>query len=178
LASRNGASLPQCDDTAEVQGKEDRNPLASSRTRERNLEAEAAVALLAECFPKCFVIYERKRRPLKIGINADLQAALNGALKPQELGAALRFYTQNIGYLRAMLCGAWRIDLAGNSAGVVDHGQEAAAKATIATRLVKCAAKAARAKAEAEAKQRALQPKRYGLADLREAARLRKAGAP
>jgi sRNA-binding protein len=173
VASRDGVGLPRRADAAEVQSKEDGNPLASSRTQKRNLEAsaaEAVIELLAERFPRCFAIYERRRKPLKLKIHLDILAALDGAITPIELGIALRFYTQNVGYLRAMLCGRWRHDLNGNPVGTVTCEEEKAAKAIIALRM----AKAASAKAAAELK---LQPKRDGLAQLRDAARRRKAGA-
>jgi len=123
------------------------------------------IGLLAERFPKTFFVYERRRKPLKIGIHLDILAALDGALMPRELAVALRFYTGNVGYLRSALCGAWRLDLAGNPAGMVDQEQEAAAK----RRLTGMAAKQARRKA---AKAR---PKHLSLADLKAAGRARAA---
>jgi hypothetical protein len=49
----------------------------------------AAIALLAELYPKCFSIYERRRRPLKIGIHNDVLAAVDGVITPAELHGAL-----------------------------------------------------------------------------------------
>jgi hypothetical protein len=49
----------------------------------------AVIAVLAEMFPKCFSVYEGRRRPLKIGIHRDIGAALDGAVTPAELHRAL-----------------------------------------------------------------------------------------
>jgi len=125
--------------------------------------------LLAERWPQCFAVYERRRRPLKTAIHLDVLAALDGAITPAELGIALRVYVGNAAYLRGLLCGAWRIDLDGKPAGAVTAEQEADAKS-------KLAAIAAKSAARKQAAQPA-PPKRDGLAALREAARRRKAGA-
>jgi ProQ/FINO family len=53
----------------------------------------ATIELLAETYPRCFFIFEQRRRPLKVGIHHDILAALDGAITPRELGIALRFYT-------------------------------------------------------------------------------------
>src|SRR5262245_34878002 len=41
-------------------------------------EIAAALSLLAERWPKCFSVFERRRRPLKVGIDRDIKAALDG----------------------------------------------------------------------------------------------------
>ena len=66
-------------------------------------EVNGAITLLAETYPKCFVIHEARRRPLKIGINADLVAALAGVVEPRMLGLALKIYTSNVVYLTRLL---------------------------------------------------------------------------
>jgi len=60
-----------------------------------NPAATAAIALLAETFPKCFSIYEARRRPVKLKIHLDIQAALDGAITPAELHKALGTYCSN-----------------------------------------------------------------------------------
>jgi ProP effector len=109
-------------------------PAAAPAARPRNLAVNAAIALLAETWPLCFAIYERRRQPLKVGIRSDILAALDGAATPEELGAALRSYTGNPHYLRAMFIGAPRprIDLDGNPYGEVTAEQAAAAAAKLA----------------------------------------------
>ena len=59
----------------------------------------AVIALLAETFPRCFTVYEGRRRPLKLGIHRDILAAFAEALTPAELNAALRAYCGNRVYL-------------------------------------------------------------------------------
>jgi ProP effector len=73
---------------------------------------------LAEQFPRCFSVYDQRRRPLKIGIRSDILAAAP-AFDPVALAAGLKRYTGSLGYLAGMRAGAWRVDLAGNTAGVV-----------------------------------------------------------
>jgi sRNA-binding protein len=44
----------------------------------------AALALLAERWPKCFSVYQQRRRPLKIGIRDDIMLELAGTMTPGE----------------------------------------------------------------------------------------------
>jgi ProP effector len=134
----------------------------------------AAIALLAERWPKCFAVYEGRRRPLKLGIHKDILAAVDGALTPLELGRALGAYCSNKVYLSNTRTGAWRLDLDGNPAGIVTADEEAHAKATLAGIRAK---KEARTAAATAAAQPAIpQPaKRLSLADLKAAARARRA---
>jgi len=87
----------------------------------------ATINLLCEAFPACFKQYERRRRPLKVGIHADILAALDGAITPQELGLALAIYVGNKSYRAGLVAGAVRIDLDGQPAGVVTPEQAAPA---------------------------------------------------
>ena len=80
--------------------------------------ASAAMALLAERFPRCFD--ERNRRPLKIGINADVVVPMAGTMTARDVANALRFYTGSVLYQRALTAGAGRLDLDGNLAGTGD----------------------------------------------------------
>ena len=82
-------------------------------------EIEACIGLLAEAFPKCFVVYEARRRPLKVGIHNDIMAALDGAVTAAELSRALGKYTNNKVYRTRLRVGAMRIDLNGEAAGTV-----------------------------------------------------------
>jgi sRNA-binding protein len=153
-------------------------------TRRRNLAVDAVLELLAERWPACFSVYERRRRSLKIGIRDEVLSALEGAITPQELGAALRSYT---GTPRP------RIGLDGNPCGEVTAEQAAAAVAKLAAyaakrrrRLVAAPVSALPALTIPEQAPVAIQPagvtaaaapsvqpagpKRIGLADLRRAA--------
>src|SRR5579862_9472275 len=78
------------------------------------------IKLLAERWPRAFAVRESKRRPLKVGIHADLLAALDGAMTAADLGDALGDYTKSSGYIRRITrAGAERIDLDGAPAGEV-----------------------------------------------------------
>jgi hypothetical protein len=48
--------------------------------------------LLAERWPRAFVVYQAKRAPLKRGIDQDITAAAPGTFTSDELKSALRFY--------------------------------------------------------------------------------------
>jgi len=143
-----------------------------------NSTTTAVIALLAELYPKCFSVYQGRRRPLKLKIHLDIQAAqaaLDGAITPAELHRALGTYCSNQVYLGHTREGAQRIDLDGNPAGTVTADEEAHAKATLAGMRAKKEARTAIAKAAA---QPAIpQPsKRLSLADLKAAAQARKTG--
>jgi ProP effector len=84
---------------------------------------------LAAKFPKCFAVPDARRRPLKVGIDADLLAALGGSIRRTELIRALAMYCSSDGYLERVLTGAWRVDLEGKPAGAVSADDEKHAKA-------------------------------------------------
>ena len=92
-----------------------------------NTLAVNTIVTLAEKFSATFAVYEGRRKPLKIGIFADLLIAT--AIDPAELKEALRLYCSNAGYLRACSApGAVRVDLNGGAAGqVTDELAERAA---------------------------------------------------
>ena len=129
--------------------------------------ATITTVLLAERFPKCFAIYDARRQPLKIRIRDDLIAALDGAITPQELLSALRFYTGNLGYLRNLRVGASRVDLNGEACGGVSESEAQHAKTLLLTRRAKKAAAAPAAPPSPT-------PRRDGLRDLKAAAQRRK----
>src|SRR5262249_39090219 len=84
---------------------------------------------LAARFPECFAVPDTRRRPLKVGIDTDILAALSGTIRRTELIRALAMYCSSDGYLERVLAGAWRVDLEGNPAGVVTAEDERHAKA-------------------------------------------------
>jgi sRNA-binding protein len=143
--------------------------------KRRDTTIATVIALLAELYPKGFSVYQGRRRPLKLKIHLDIQAALDGAITPLELHRALGLYCSNEAYLGHTCTGAWRLDLDGNPAGTVTADEEAHAKATLAGIRAKKAARTATARATA---QPAIpQPsKRLSLADLKAAAQARKTG--
>jgi ProP effector len=95
-------------------------------SRKRKAAVLATVTLLAERFPAAFFTFEGQRRPLKIGIAADICEAMP-EINKEHLQWALARYCMSPGYLRSLTGGAARVDLAGDAAGIVTA--EAAAKA-------------------------------------------------
>lgn len=77
---------------------------------------------MAERFPLCFTA-EGEARPLKIGIFADLVERVQGEenLSKTQLRSALRLYTSSWRYLYGVKVGAERVDLDGNSCGVLEE---------------------------------------------------------
>lgn len=140
-----------------------------SNTRHKQA-ATVTLELLAERWPRCFAIFEQRRRPLKLGIDQDIAAALADPFTPDELKSALRFYVGNIGYLLACREGAERVDLDGNVVGAVTAAEAAHAARVIARRQNKTAKPINKQPKPAP-------PRRLSLADLREAAQRRKAAS-
>ena len=60
----------------------------------RHRETVAAICLLAERFPEAFSMAARRRKPLKVGIDQDIRAALGDAT-PKRLWFALCAYTSS-----------------------------------------------------------------------------------
>jgi sRNA-binding protein len=99
----------------------------------KRIIVSAALALLAERWPKAFAVYEGRRRPLKVGIHNDIAAALGCAITPAELTYTLSCYVNNEKYLRACSrAGAARIDLVGALAGHVTPEQASHAQTKLA----------------------------------------------
>jgi ProP effector len=141
----------------------------------RDATAAAVITLLAELYPKCFSVYQGRRRPLKLKIHLDILAAVDGALTPPELHRALGTYCSNSAYLGHTRKGAWRLDLDGKPVGVVTADEEAHAKATLMG--IRAKREARTAAAQAAAQPAIPQPsKRLSLADLKAAALARKTG--
>src|SRR6516162_9944517 len=86
----------------------------------------AVIELLCDRFPQTFS--RRGPRPLKVGVYADVLTALGDAVQPRDLQSALRAYTSNARYLRAISVGAPRIGLDGKPVGTVTSEDEAVAK--------------------------------------------------
>jgi ProP effector len=83
------------------------------------------IAVLAQLWPRTFMVYERRRHPLKLNIDHDIAVAAAGAITLDELKAALCFYCGNMGYLYACKEGADRIGLDGEPAGNVTASEAA-----------------------------------------------------
>ncbi|HKD93045.1 MAG TPA: ProQ/FinO family protein [Terriglobales bacterium] len=95
-------------------------------SKERRVkQADDLITVLADLWPHAFSVFERDRKPLRLGIHHDILAAAKGAISPDELKIALRFYCANGRYLRACVEGAARIDLDGEAAGSVSADEAA-----------------------------------------------------
>jgi ProP effector len=81
---------------------------------------KATIGRLAQLYPACFHVARHQRRPLKIGVGRDL-AALDLGIGRRELGSALAWYVNGIGYLQGLRVGADRIGLDGVPAGVAPN---------------------------------------------------------
>jgi sRNA-binding protein len=94
---------------------------------------EAVLLLLAERWPLTFFMHERKRIPLKVGITADLERELGGAVTTPELHKALACYVANECYLkRCRRIGAARFNLAGKPEGAISERESHYAKLELA----------------------------------------------
>ncbi|HEV3161967.1 MAG TPA: ProQ/FINO family protein, partial [Xanthobacteraceae bacterium] len=99
--------------------------------------ARGIIEMLAEHWPQCFFVYQKRRKPLKLGVHCDVLAALDGAVTPRDLSAAFRHYCGNVWYLRACRPGVSRIDLEGNAVGTVTDEEAKNAAAVLAARAAK-----------------------------------------
>jgi ProP effector len=137
--------------------------------------ARDTIAALSELYPQCFSLYQAKRRPLKVAIHRDLLAT--GAITPKECAAALRVYCGNHLYLKACTkVGAVCIGLDGEVAGRITVEEATHAKQRLDQQRAKWKRRQealTEAKAKAEAKTR--NAGRISLADLRAAAKARRA---
>jgi sRNA-binding protein len=115
-------------------------------SRKRKAAVLATVSLLAERFPSTFFTVEGRRRPLKIGIAADICEVMP-EINKEHLQWALARYCMSPGYLRSLTTGAVRVDLAAAAAG--DVTEEAATKALATMAQVVSARRKRAAKPEA-----------------------------
>jgi ProP effector len=81
------------------------------------------IALFAARWPKCFFVYENRRRPLACGIHKDVIATFDGIATEDAIRKAIRYYVGNEKYLKAMTAGAPRIGLDGEPVGFVTEDQ-------------------------------------------------------
>ena len=70
----------------------------------RRARIAAVIELLCDRFPQTFS--RRGPQPLKVGVYGDVLAALGDAVQPRDLQSALRAYTSNARYPRALSAGA------------------------------------------------------------------------
>jgi ProP effector len=152
----------------------------------RRARIAAVIKSLCGRFPQTFD--RNGPPPLKVGVYADVLAALGDAVQPRDLQSALRAYTSNARYLRALSAGACRVGLDGKPAGTVTPEDEAVAKKRLAESVNETAPQVKVALAGQDApelpdvrpaaeNEKPAAPKRLSLADLREAGRRRREAA-
>ncbi len=96
------------------------------------LKAETRAILVAR-FPLAFMPPRTFKKPLKIGIRADIVRRCPD-LDRRQIGITLGDYCYGAKYLVGLVAGTQRVDLDGNPAGIVEPSHEAYA----AGRLAKC----------------------------------------
>jgi ProP effector len=90
-----------------------------------NLSPAACAALLAQHFPALFGA--GRALPIKLRIQADIQARVPGVFSKKSLAIFLHRYTTSTAYLKALATATHRIDLDGAAAGEVAEEHRAAA---------------------------------------------------
>jgi sRNA-binding protein len=158
-------------------------------------ETSEIITELAKLYPGAFSTDSSRVRPLAIGLKELLLQHCKRS--PRSIENAMRRYTGSTGYLNAMVEGAARVGLDGQSAGFVTMPQAEYAQRRLAKMAQRLAAKpnaaptTAAAKAPPAPKEWAVVkqtcsarnlsapqtgPRRLGLADLKRAAEARRTG--
>lgn len=96
----------------------------------RRRVAEETREQLLERFPRCFRPKGATKTPLKVDIFKDIRAAAPD-IPRRRLQLALKDYTSGRTYLRAIVAGAYRVDLDGFPAGEVNDQDAAIARARL-----------------------------------------------
>jgi ProP effector len=144
-------------------------------TKQRKVKAARdVIAVLADLWPNCFAVFERRRRPLKLVIHRDVLVAAKGAIGSLELANALRRYCGNPGYLRSCVEGAPRIDLDGAPAGRVTADEAAFAAERLAQYAARRPAKPRLAPKPVARDKPPDSVRRAGFADLKAMSRARR----
>jgi ProP effector len=149
-------------------------PKSKKRARREAWRAAQFETLLTfrQRFPQAFArLNAQTRRPLKVGIHAEIAAALPD-LSAIEIKRALQFYTRDVRYHAACIEGAERIGLDGHAAGTVTAAQAENAKRAIAD--IESKLERRRECHTAPTSPPPSPPKRLSLSDLRAAATARK----
>ena len=189
MTSRNGDDLDGAVGTTKA-GRDVEVGTVNTRLIAENSAQDDTIVSLAELFPAVFVADRWKpHRPLKLGIHRDLVD--RGVLLSDECRAVFRRYCSRLMYQRALAAGGPRYGLNGEPAGEVTADQIAAGKSVVTAIEAK---RAAKAKAIAAARKTAktpiltkasrkvqpatavpsAKPARFGLAELKAAARARR----
>jgi hypothetical protein len=81
-------------------------------------DRDRAIQTLAREYPKAFFVVGERRKPLKIGIEKDVEADMakdnDSPLLDYDIDDAIAWYQSHVGYLKACAAaGTWRVDLQG-----------------------------------------------------------------
>ncbi|MDF2940319.1 MAG: chaperone ProQ [Gammaproteobacteria bacterium] len=96
---------------------------AAARRQQRYQEARLLLEFLCETYPNCFNF--KFRKPLKVGIDKDISAKHPDKTSNRAvLANALKIYTLNIRYWKAIISQENRVNLEGEVDGVVTEEQK------------------------------------------------------
>jgi ProP effector len=139
MRAKNGAGSAAAETASEARRIDSGNCQSFSQ-KPKNTQADRRAAAiktllaLRQNFPAAIARLDvTRRQPLKVGIAADIAAAMP-EIAAAEIALALKIYTSHVGYLTACIEGAERIDLAGQPAGAVT-ASEAAYAAKLFTKI-------------------------------------------
>ncbi|MDO8954328.1 MAG: ProQ/FINO family protein [Gammaproteobacteria bacterium] len=117
VAQTNPEKLANLAKQAEIQKE------AAQRRQQRYQDAKDFLNFLCETHPLCFNL--KFRKPLKVGIDKDILAKHPDKITHKaSLTGALKIYTLNIRYWKAIITQDSRVDLDGNPAGDVTPEQK------------------------------------------------------
>lgn len=106
-------------------------PVAPAAAAPADMSPAACAAQLKALFP---ALFSGPFKPLKLRVQADIQARAPGQFTKAQLSAFLRRYTGNTGYLIALGKATQRFDLDGQPAGELSEEHRAAAREELARR--------------------------------------------
>jgi len=125
-------------------------PQGAARTPE--MSSAACLALLQQHFPALFPA-QGPYRPLKLRIQADIQARVPGVFTRKALSITLHRHTTSTAYLRGLVGATHRFDLDGQEAGELAEEHRAAAKTELDRRQALMAERRAAERAASRAGQ-------------------------
>jgi sRNA-binding protein len=82
-----------------------------------NSKFNPLIMLFAVRWPKCFAVYENRRRPLAVGIHNEMIAALDGVASETAIKNALGYYVGNAKYRATLKAGMPRSASTANPSG-------------------------------------------------------------
>jgi sRNA-binding protein len=135
--------------------------------------ADAVIDCLSRLWPSCFQIFERRRRPLAIGIDQALFAQLelvirSGRISEFDITCALRRYTGALGYLENVaIIGNARVGLDGKAVSIVSEKHAQRARDIVAKRKAQRELNRNSTLTVEEGKAAPMRPTRLGMRTLR-----------